>query len=277
MVRSKALFALMLGFMLTGCGGAEEPEITAMPASEPVPVQTEVPLTQMRYEGPLLPLRELCDELGYELEILGGNYATIEGRELEYFPEQGYMSFNGRYLYAPDGWETAEDGIMLEANAAAKILGLDVKQEGESLVVDITRSAILPGGEGYYDVHFDMDMLYWLPQIISSEAGNQPLAGQIAVGNVVMNRINSERFPNDIASVIYDMAGAVQFEPVINGSIKNEPEGSSLVAAYLCLEGYNTAGNSLFFMNPSCGVTWFDAELELVTVIGEHNFYNYKE
>ena len=277
MARSKALLALMFGFMLTGCGGVDEPESTPAATPAPLPVQTEAPRTQLRYEGALLPLHELCDELGYELEIIGENFAAIEGRELEYFPQDGYLNFNGRYLYAPDGWETAGGGIMLEADAAAKILGLNMKREGEGFVVDTTRSALLPGGESYYDIHFDMDMLYWLPQIISSEASDQPLAGQIAVGNVVMNRMASERFPDDIASVIYDMAGAVQFEPVINGSIKYEPEARALVAACLCLEGYNTAGESLFFMNPACGVTWFDAALELVTVIGEHNFYNYKE
>lgn len=277
MARSKLLLALMFGMMLTGCGGEEEALPTAAPEAAPLPIVTEAPISELCYEGEMLPLAELCDALGYELEIIGENFADIEGRELEYYPEDGVVRFNGRYIYAPEGWEQSEDGIMLEANAAAKILGLGLKREGESLAVDVTRSALLPGGESYYDVNFDMDMLYWLPQIIHAEAYQQPMAGLIGVGNVVMNRMESDKFPNSVTNVIFDREHVIQFQPVENGSIKAEPDERAKIAAYLCLEGYNTVGDSLFFVNPAYGSHWFDTQLELTYVIGEHNFYRYKE
>lgn len=263
----------MFSIMLAGCGGEEESEIT--PA--PIPVQTEAPLTQLRYEQALLPVHELCDALGYGFDIIGENLVEIEGRSLEYFPEDGYLCFDGRYLYVPEGWEATGDGLLLEAEAAARLLGLDMKTEGESLIVDITRSALLPGGEDYYDLHFDMDMLYWLPQIIHAEAYQQPMAGLIGVGNVVMNRMESEKFPNSISGVIFDREHVIQFEPVENGSIKAEPDERAYVAACLCLEGFNTVGDSLFFVNPAYGSYWFDTELQLSYVIGNHNFYRYKD
>ena len=262
----------MFGMMLAGCG-AEEPVFT--PA--PTPVQTEAALTELEYQGDILPLSQLCEALGYELDIIGENLAEIEGRELEYLPADGVLCFNGRYLYAPEGWRQTEAGIELQADAAAKILGLGMKREGESLRVDITRSALLPGGESYYDVHFDMDMLYWLPQIIHAEAYQQPMAGLIGVGNVVMNRMESDKFPDSITNVIFDREHVIQFEPVENGSIKAEPDARAHIAACLCLEGYNTVGDSLFFVNPEAGSYWFDTELELTYVIGQHNFYRYKE
>ena len=262
----------MFGTMFTGGTGDEAPELS--PA--PLPIDSPAPLTELRYEGALLPLAELCDALGYGLDIVGENFADIDGRELEYYPEDGVVRFNGRYIYAPGGWEQSEDGIMLEAEAAAKILDLRLKEEGECCVVDISRSALLPGGEGYYERHHDMDMLSWLPRIIYAEAKDQPMAGLIGVGNVVMNRMKSEKFPNSIINVIFDREHVIRFEPVEKDSIKAEPDERAKIAAYLCLEGYNTVGDSLFFVNPAYGSHCFDTELELTYVIGEHNFYRYK-
>ena len=55
-----------------------------------------------------------------------------------------------------------------------------------------------------------------LSSIIYAEAGNQPYAGKLAVGIVVVNRKNSKKFPNSIKSVIYQKS---QFGPVKNGSL----------------------------------------------------------
>ena len=44
---------------------------------------------------------------------------------------------------------------------------------------------------------------FCLAQNIYFEAGNQPLAGKVAVANVVMNRVNSELFPDNVCDVIY--------------------------------------------------------------------------
>lgn len=275
MARFKALVLLALCLGLAGCGRAEEP------APPPTPVATvtvtEAPRTQLRFEGELIPVDELCAVFGYELELLGENSALLEGRSLEYMPEDGVICFDGRYLYAPDGWETVDESLRLEAGAAAKILGLGYEASEGGIIVDITKSRLLSGGEDYYDINFDMDMLYWLPQIIHAEALGQPMAGLIGVGNVVMNRMESEKFPDSITNVIFDREHVIQFEPVENGSIKARPDERAYIAACLCLEGFNTVGDSLFFVNPAYGSYWFDTELELTYVIGEHNFYKYKE
>lgn len=36
------------------------------------------------------------------------------------------------------------------------------------------------------------------------EARNEPIAGQVAVAQVVMNRVKSSRYPNDVCRVVYD-------------------------------------------------------------------------
>ena len=48
------------------------------------------------------------------------------------------------------------------------------------------------------DSYYGARDVYWLSHIINAEAGNQPMDGQIAVGNVVLNRVADERFPNSV-------------------------------------------------------------------------------
>ena len=50
-----------------------------------------------------------------------------------------------------------------------------------------------------YDANEDV---YCLAKNIYFEAGNQPLAGRIAVGNVTINRKNHKMFPNNICDVV---------------------------------------------------------------------------
>ena len=88
-----------------------------------------------------------------------------------------------------------------------------------------------------------------------------------------MNRVRDPRFPGDVFGVIYDTEHTIQFEPIALGGIREDPSEQAMIAACLVLEGANTVGDSLYFVNPASGSGWFDANLELVAVIGNHNFY----
>ena len=91
---------------------------------------------------------------------------------------------------------------------------------------------------------------------------------------MVLNRVSDERFPDSVYGVIFDQSYGVQFSPVETGGIYAEPDEEAVVAAKLALEGYNTAGESLYFVNPSIGAgSWFAANLTYVTSIGDHDFY----
>lgn len=64
----------------------------------------------------------------------------------------------------------------------------------------------------------DRDLKY-MAAIIYCEAGNQSYAGKVAVGCVVMNRVNSSRFPNTVLKVIKQRG---QFSPVRQGKFSRE-------------------------------------------------------
>lgn len=118
------------------------------------------------------------------------------------------------------------------------------------------------------------DKLYWLSRIISAESRGEPLEGQIAVGNVVLNRVDSPDFPDTIYGVIFDDRWGGQFTPVRNGTIYQEPTEQSIQAAKLCLEGVNVAKDSLYFLAPALTNNhWIMENRTHVMTIGAHWFY----
>lgn len=84
--------------------------------------------------------------------------------------------------------------------------------------------------------------------IIECEAGNQSMEGKVAVGDVVLNRVRSDQFPNTIHGVIYQEG---QFVPVAEGimaaTLARGPNASCVEAARQALSGVNYVGNALFF------------------------------
>ena len=135
------------------------------------------------------------------------------------------------------------------------------------MTVDTATKQLIEDGESFYNSH----EIYWLSRIIYAEANGQPFDGMIGVGNVVLNRIASSRFPNTVKDVVFEPG---QFTPVDNGSIYNTPSSEAVRAAQLCLEGVNTVGKSLFFLNPSIAdASWFNSALTYYTTIGGHAFY----
>ena len=121
---------------------------------------------------------------------------------------------------------------------------------------------------------YDAGELYWLSRIISAESRGEPLAGQIAVGNVVLNRVASDEFPDTVRGVVFDLHDGVQFEPVSNGTVYLDPADSSVQAAKLALSGAEPVGACMYFYAPALSPgTWINANRTYYTTIGCHRFY----
>jgi Cell wall hydrolyses involved in spore germination len=179
-----------------------------------------------------------------------------------------YMTVNGRYFYLPNSCLIINNSTMVPVRELCKAFGASVEWNGETNSVYVyTGSGSIEWGDSYYD----NDSVYWLSRVIYSESGGESLSGQIAVGNVVMNRVHSNKYPNNIYDVIFQPN---QFSPVASGAIYRTPSEMSVIAAKICLEGYNVAGDSLYFCNPRItSSSWFANRLTLMTVIGNHAFY----
>lgn len=121
------------------------------------------------------------------------------------------------------------------------------------------------------DSRVEDERVYWLSRIIHAEARGENQEGQIAVGNVVLNRVDSDEFPDTIKGVIFQKG---QFSPVSNGSIYNEPSSDSIRSATIALEGHEVVdGSALFFYNDRLVASdnWIRTR-DVVAVIGNHTF-----
>lgn len=107
-------------------------------------------------------------------------------------------------------------------------------------------------------------------RIINAEASTQPYEGKIAVGNVILNRVASPKFPDTIKDVIFQKG---QFSPVSDGSINKEPNPESVQAAKDVMNGKRTIGtDALFYYNPNiCTNRWIFTR-RTITKIGDHVF-----
>ena len=121
---------------------------------------------------------------------------------------------------------------------------------------------------------YDAGELYWLSRIICAESGAESMSGQIAVGNVILNRVRSSSFPNTVEGVIFDRKDAVQFEPVSNGRVYLPPASQSGEAAKRALDGENVVGSALYFYAPALSQgMWINANRPYQQTIGCHRFY----
>ena len=186
--------------------------------------------------------------------------------------DECYMTANDRYYYLSDAVYNVNGTILVPLRVMAQVFSLELELDQEAWNIRIDTGNIcvpLPG-----DQFYDETDLYWLSRVISSEAGNQSMEGMIGVGNVVLNRVRDERgsFGKTVADVIFQPG---QFDVVPSGTIYNQPRERAVIAAKLCLEGYNTVGASRWFVNPEIGQTsWFDMYRTYEVTIGDHLFYS---
>lgn len=210
-------------------------------------------------------------------------------------------------LDALGGWETTWDPSSRTASAETALFDLDVPVGRSHVLADgfpfsLSAGTLVWGGRTYVPLRsvanllgaqvdfagwdspvevrtapaqdYTQEDLYWLSRIISAESQGESLRGQVAVGNVILNRAASAEFPNSIKAVIFDRKDAVQFEPVASGTIYDEPTEQSVLAARLALNGTNAVGDCLYFFNPSISQgRWVRQNRAYFGSIGCHAFY----
>lgn len=108
-----------------------------------------------------------------------------------------------------------------------------------------------------------------LARIISAEARGEPYAGQVAVGAVILNRIQHPSFPDTLAGVIYQ-DGA--FTAIVDGQFNQPVSASAYNAARDALNGWDPTGGCIYYYNPKKTSNKFMWSRQTVTVIGDHRF-----
>ena len=217
-----------------------------------------------------ITLRALAELDGYDLTWDGTRARLMgNGLDLTAVPGQPYLEVNGRALYIAGGVGTREGRSYLPLRVVADATGGALTWNAEESVAGLSlRKAAAPTAD------YDPEDLYWLSRIISAESRGEPLLGQIAVGNVVLNRVGHANYPDTVKGVVFDRNHGVQFEPVSNGTVYDEPTHTSVLAAKMCLEGASVVGDSIYFYAPALSAgSWIVQNGIYYTTIGCHKFY----
>ena len=218
-----------------------------------------------------VPLFEFSQLLGAESTEQYRETAVVSAPGLSIYVTAGYpyIVANGRYLFAPTLCRMIDGMMFVPVRPLAKAFGATVTWRDNPRTVSIEQSGE-PIKPGY--LFYDATDLFWMSRIISAEARGECLIGRIAVGNVVMNRVNYPAYPNSVHGVIFDRRHGVQFTPAHSGAINRTPYIGCVIAAKLALDGARVVGDSLFFSMRTIRC-WASRNREYYTTIGNHRFF----
>ena len=198
--------------------------------------------------------------------------ACGNGIVINAYSNEHYIEVNGRVVYHELAKNLNVDGVLyVPVRSIATAYGLACEWKGgeKTVYVSGTLAPMISGDEFY-----DSDIVYWLSRIISAESRGEPFRGQIAVGNVILNRTEDGSFPDTVYGVIFDRKHGTQFTPAATGSVYNDPTASAVLAAKVVLEGVNVVDNALFFCATRVSKgSWMDNNREYIETIGNHVFY----
>jgi len=128
-----------------------------------------------------------------------------------------------------------------------------------------TSSGSTSGGYGGYS----QSDYYLLARIISAESRGETYTGQVAVGAVVLNRVEHPSFPDTIAGVVYQ-PGA--FSAINDGQINQPVAESCYRAAKEALNGSDPSGGAIYYYNPDKTSNAWIRTRPVIKRIGKHLF-----
>lgn len=222
-----------------------------------------------------VPLRKFCESFADCKITWNGKTATAtvktEDLTLTVQSNAVYLTANGHCYYTVWNVLNLNGHLHVPIRPLAKALALEVNWNADKRCVELQANGETRAVE-FAD--YNEDEVYWLSRIIYAEAGGEPFLGQIAVGNVVLNRVKSKSYPNTVYGVIFDRKYGTQFSPVALGTVYRTPSNSAVIAAKLCLEGYSLSDTALFFLNPRIATNnWIVKNRTYEFRIGNHDFY----
>ena len=152
-------------------------------------------------------------------------------------------------------------GVTQEKVSQQRILSLNV----------ITRKTRVPVTQSEYE-----DLL----RIVEAEAGGEDKKGKMLVANVVLNRVESDDFPNSISEVIFQSDnGITQFSPISDGRFYQVTVSQETIEAVnQVLMGEDNSQGALYFAARKSAnqekMRWFDKNLTRLFAYGGHEFFS---
>ena len=153
--------------------------------------------------------------------------------------------------------------VPVAADSESRMIGIASRTSSGQRVVDCNE---LQRNSRY---HLDMAELEVLLKIVEAEAGCEDEEGKLLVANVILNRLNSDKFPDSVSEIVFQQEnGITQFSPVSDGSYDRVGRA---------LDGEDISEGALYFAArdyaDSKRMRWFDEKLTLLFRHGGHEFF----
>lgn len=172
------------------------------------------------------------------------------------------MIYPGQVLNVPASVHTVSSGdtlYLISKKYGVTLLNLRKANNKWNNYLYIGQKLIIPVANATTNsvMSYSQSEVDLLARLITAEATGQPYDAQVAVGAVVMNRIESSSFPNTISQVIYQVIdGYYQFTPVKNGWINKPANETAKAAAKDALKGIDPSNGALFYFDDSATNSW---------------------
>ena len=118
-----------------------------------------------------------------------------------------------------------------------------------------------------------------LLRIVEAEAGGEDADGKLLVANVVLNLVNSDKFPDTVTEVVMQREdGVAQFSPTVDGRFQSVTVSEETYeAVQRALYGEDISQGALYFCArekaDSSNMKWFDQKLTKLFSYGNHEFF----
>ena len=108
-----------------------------------------------------------------------------------------------------------------------------------------------------------------LANAVYGESRGEPYEGQVAVAAVILNRVESNLFPNTTSGVIFEPRA---FTAVADGQIWLTPDDTAKRAVLDAINGWDPSGNALYYFNPETATSSWIWSRPQIKKIGKHIF-----
>ncbi len=120
------------------------------------------------------------------------------------------------------------------------------------------------GEQSYNSADYEL-----LARTISAEARGESHLGQVAVGAVILNRVEHPSFPDTVSGVVYQNGA---FTCLSDGQFYEPVADSAYAAARDALNGLDPTGGAIYYYNPKTATSKWIFSRKVITTIGDHVF-----
>lgn len=165
----------------------------------------------------------------------------------------------------------AEESLL--ADRESMVMGIASRTSSGQRVVDCNE---LQRNSKYQLTEKELEVLL---RIVEAEAGCEDEEGKLLVANVILNRLNSPKFPDSITEIVFQREnGVAQFSPVYDGSYAcAEVSEETIKAVGRALKGEDISDGAMYFAARKYAeddrMRWFDEKLTLLFRYGGHEFF----